>query len=1125
MALAASGALPLAFAAAPADAACVPNGAGVPNGATVTCTGTDTTGVGNGTQDNVTVNVQSGAAITLGDNATNINLHSSNTVNNGGALSAGNATGAGSGVTGINGTGTGNTFTSSGSITLGSALGTGSGVNGINGLGAGNITFTNSGSMTLGNAVGTGSGVDGMFGTGTGNTFTNSGSMTLGSAVGTGSGVDGMTGTGTGNTFTNSGSMTLGSALGSGSGVDGILAGSNNLITNVGSMTFGSASGTNAEIFGISANGFATITSSGNMTFGDASGGSAEIFGISANGNATIKSSGGMTFGGASGASAEIFGISANSNASIASSSNMTFGSASGGSAEIFGITVNGFATVASSGSMAFGNASGTNAEIFGVAANSNASITSTGNMTFGSATGMNAEIFGIAANSFSTINSSGNMTLGAASGTQSEILGISANDHATITRTGTMTIGDASGANTEVFGISANSNSTINISGNMTLGSASGPTSNVFGIVANTSSSVTNGGRLTLGSASAANTTVIGIDVFPASTVTNTGSVTVGDASGAGSFAAGIFGLTGTAVSNSGLVQVGANGFSVRLLGGGNTLNNSGTLDGMLSLGGAGNLATNSGLIEVTNAGTPLATNFGITGTFTQTSAGILALRVNSAGASDAMNVFGTANLGGTIRAVVLPGLYGNVTTYANVVTATNPITSQFGQAQTFGTAGLPLVFFSLTPVYHPNSVDLSLNRIGFGAVAGETVNEQRVGNSLNAAFSTTLTGNQALFFSNLLQATSVQALDNLSGEGTSGTQNTAFAVGDAFLGTMGQQADAWRNGGSAGGAGAAVMSYADTSANASRKKDPFNSLAAFKALPPPAFVPTWRGWIAGFGGSQSLNGDPVIGSARLSDRFAGGAIGFDYSGAPDWLVGLSGGASDSRFVVNDRFTNGSVQGGHVGAYGMKTFGSFYVEGLATYARFDNSTTRTILGVGPTETATGSFGSDQFGGRLEIGNTWRFGAIGVTPFAAIQAVDLRQSSYAESSVNAFGAPGILGLSYGSVNVTSVPSFLGVELDARVPVAGMMWSPYVRAAWEHEFHTTRQVTPTFLTLANLPGATFTVDGAPAARDSARVEAGSRLEITRNFALIAAFNGDFSGRGNLYAGTGGLRVSF
>ncbi|HEY6254674.1 MAG TPA: hypothetical protein VIY51_02670, partial [Xanthobacteraceae bacterium] len=79
----------LLLVASPAWAACVPNGPAIPNGATVTCTGTDTTGVGNGTQNNVTVNVLQGASITLGNSGQDIVLLNANTITNNGTLNGG----------------------------------------------------------------------------------------------------------------------------------------------------------------------------------------------------------------------------------------------------------------------------------------------------------------------------------------------------------------------------------------------------------------------------------------------------------------------------------------------------------------------------------------------------------------------------------------------------------------------------------------------------------------------------------------------------------------------------------------------------------------------------------------------------------------------------------------------------------------------------------------------------------------------------------------------------------------------------------------------------------------------------------------------------------------------------
>jgi outer membrane autotransporter protein len=86
----------------------------------------------------------------------------------------------------------------------------------------------------------------------------------------------------------------------------------------------------------------------------------------------------------------------------------------------------------------------------------------------------------------------------------------------------------------------------------------------------------------------------------------------------------------------------------------------------------------------------------------------------------------------------------------------------------------------------------------------------------------------------------------------------------------------------------------------------------------------------------------------------------------------------------------------------------------------------------------------------------------------------------------------------------------------------VVWSPYARASWVHEFDPTRQVTASFLLV---PGASFAVDGARAASDSARIDLGSRLKITRRAALTATFTGEFSDRTQSYAGRAGLRMEF
>jgi outer membrane autotransporter protein len=357
------------------------------------------------------------------------------------------------------------------------------------------------------------------------------------------------------------------------------------------------------------------------------------------------------------------------------------------------------------------------------------------------------------------------------------------------------------------------------------------------------------------------------------------------------------------------------------------------------------------------------------------------------------------------------------------------------------------------------------------------------------------------------------VRVLDQLSGEGTSGTQNTAFGAGSLFGQTMDSQMDAWRAGHRGEAADRGALGYASERPVTSA----FNALKA-----PPRVEPQWHAWASGFGAGQSLSGDATVGSAGFSDRIAGGAIGVNHLVGPDLLVGIAAGGSSATFNVDDRLTSGRLDGAHVGGYAMQRFGATYLSGQLAYSHFNNSTTRTITGLGTDEIAKGSFGSDQLGGRLEVGRTYDFGTVTVTPFAAIQAARLWQAGYTETSVTGAG-PGVLGLSYASRSVSSLPTFLGSKFDARFDLGnGMIWMPFGSLAWVHEFSPNRDVTAS---LISMPVPAFTVEGARAASDSGRIELGSRLVLNRWSELSARFSGEFSSAGQSYTGMGSLRVNW
>jgi uncharacterized protein with beta-barrel porin domain len=208
---------------------------------------------------------------------------------------------------------------------------------------------------------------------------------------------------------------------------------------------------------------------------------------------------------------------------------------------------------------------------------------------------------------------------------------------------------------------------------------------------------------------------------------------------------------------------------------------------------------------------------------------------------------------------------------------------------------------------------------RTPFGAVAGLNANQRAVGNALEGAYRTTLTGSAAQLYTNLLMTGTPDALSQLSGEGTTAAQNTAFASGAMFGALLMDQGAFWRSGETADSEG---VTYREAPlAYAAEKKKP--TPAAFKALKasPLAYQPrNWRVWTGGFGGVQSFNGDAFVGSADARTAAAGGAMGFDYQVDPTRLVGVAVGGSESHFSVPDRATSGNLLGGHVGAYGVAT-------------------------------------------------------------------------------------------------------------------------------------------------------------------------------------------------------------
>jgi outer membrane autotransporter protein len=292
---------------------------------------------------------------------------------------------------------------------------------------------------------------------------------------------------------------------------------------------------------------------------------------------------------------------------------------------------------------------------------------------------------------------------------------------------------------------------------------------------------------------------------------------------------------------------------------------------------------------------------------------------------------------------------------------------------------------------------------------------------------------------------------------------------------------------------------------------------LKAPKAPKAPSFEQRWSAWGGGFGGSNRTSGDPaVLGSHDLSARTAGFAGGLDYRLTRDMVVGVALAGGGTNWSLADGLGGGKSDAFQAGVYGATRWGPAYLAAAFAYANHWMSTDRFAFAG---DHLTAEFNAQSFGGRVEGG--YRYATVfgGVTPYAAIQAQSFRTPSYSETDVNGGG----FALAYNARTGTDTRSELGARFDRLVAFnPGAALALRGRLAWAHDWVSDPALAAAFQTL---PGASFIVNGATPAKDSALASAGAELRLANGVTLLGKFDGEFASRAQTYAGTGTVRYSW
>jgi outer membrane autotransporter protein len=267
-------------------------------------------------------------------------------------------------------------------------------------------------------------------------------------------------------------------------------------------------------------------------------------------------------------------------------------------------------------------------------------------------------------------------------------------------------------------------------------------------------------------------------------------------------------------------------------------------------------------------------------------------------------------------------------------------------------------------------------------------------------------------------------------------------------------------------------------------------------------------------YGGNNRTSGDiAIIGSHDLSARTVGFAGGLDYRMTPHTVVGLAFAGGGTDWSLSQGLGGGKSDAFQAGIYGVTKSGPAYLAAAFAFTNHWMSTDRFAFAG---DHLTANFNAQSYGGRLEGG--YRFGTPygGITPYAAIQAQSFHTPGFSEVDVNNGG----FALAFNGRTATDTRSELGARFDRVLAVySNAVLALRGRVAWAHDWVSDPTLTPLFQAL---PGASFIVNGATPAQNSALASVGGELRFANGITLLAKFDGEFASHSSTYAGTGTVR---
>ncbi|MBA8822344.1 outer membrane autotransporter protein [Ochrobactrum sp. P6BSIII] len=504
------------------------------------------------------------------------------------------------------------------------------------------------------------------------------------------------------------------------------------------------------------------------------------------------------------------------------------------------------------------------------------------------------------------------------------------------------------------------------------------------------------------------------------------------------------------------------------------------------------------------------------------------LEIEIASDGASDRVDVTGTATISGSnvsVTTIDPETSYQNGQLY-HILTTDGGISGEFAGVVSNS------AFLDMSLVYDDTAADLKiclktgcpttvdpetpepeLPSPALFATVAQTRNQLATAGGLDTLAQT---GSSLALYNTLLMLSADEAraaFDSLSGEAYASAKgvliNDGQFIRNAALGRL-QQAF--------GGAPATsinALSYAGAQRHISASASAIDAVAPASIAP---FQNLYTAWGYAYGAWTRQDSDGNAGAVKSS--VGGFVTGIDGAVLDTWRLGLLAGYSHSSFDMNDRASSGSSDNYTLGAYTGTEWtlnnghALAFRSGLA-YTWHDVDMNRSVAFPGFADNLTGDYNAGSFQLFGELGYNVHYGKALFEPYAGLAYLRLKTDSFNETGQTA------AALSVHSGTTDTSFSTLGLRASTEFALGSVTATARTDLGWRHTYG---DITP--VSTASFIGSdAFTVSGLPIAEDTALIEAGLDFKLTEDATLGLSYNGQFASGAKQNGVNAKLSVSF